>query len=289
MITNAAKHYLALAGFGFVFMVLYTAGDAVGLTSVDTPDELWDSLYRSIVSWQTGDLYGFVLLASVGVAGCIGIYAVLATRGAGEHPADVRDEVPLEGPSIWPVATALSLGIAAVGVVVDPLLAVVGLALLAVVLIEWSVQGWSERYSDDAERNAELRTRFMGPFEVPIFGFLLIVTPILLFSRALLASSKVGASVLAIVVASVVLAIFFVLYYVPKLASREVMVGLAAVGAVAVIVSGIVGAAVGQREFENILEHGHSESEEQSEDEDHSEEESEEGLGSLSDVVDTES
>ena len=148
----------------------------------------------------------------------------------------------------WPAVAALGMGITIVGLVVSPQMTLLGLIVLAVAAAEWTVSAWADSRSKDPAANKAIRDHLLHPIETPIFVVAAVAFPVFLFSRLLLAVSRNGASYVAMVFAAVVLAIAFIVYAKPGLLRRAVPV-LMALGAVAVIVVGIVSAGVGEREF----------------------------------------
>jgi hypothetical protein len=126
----------------------------------------------------------------------------------------------------------------------------VGVGIVGVVLAEWLVQGWAERATADPAFNQALRHRIMLPFEIPAVGLLVIGGVLIALSRVLLAVSENGSRVIALVVASAILAVAFVIAYRPRLSS-SVLGGLLAAGAVALVAAGIAGGIAGEREVEH--------------------------------------
>ncbi|MDH4280898.1 MAG: hypothetical protein OEW83_22755, partial [Acidimicrobiia bacterium] len=89
--------------------------------------------------------------------------------------------------------------------------------------------------------------RFLSPFEVPILALLGIAVVVLGLSRVLLAVSEVGSVVVASLAAVFVFAA--AVFIAKSRAPRPIISAILAFGAVAVLAGGIVGAAVGERDF----------------------------------------
>ena len=140
------------------------------------------------------------------------------------------------------------MGATAVGVVVHPVVFVIGICAVAAVAVEWAITNWSEKLSGDESHNAEHREKLMRPVEIPVLGVAGIGVLVLAMSRVLLASSVNGAVIVATVVGVVVLGGAVLISRNPSL-PRGVVQGALLVGFVAVIVAGIVTAATGEREF----------------------------------------
>jgi hypothetical protein len=94
----------------------------------------------------------------------------------------------------------------------------------------------------------------MNPLEFPILGALAVGFVIFGFSRVMLALPRNGAIWVFISVAAVVLLSSVIIVSRPKV-SAGLVTGALVIGSVAVLAGGIVGASVGEREFET---HGQS-------------------------------
>ena len=172
---------------------------------------------------------------------------------------------PPAAPSYWPIVGAFGAAILALGAVVGTGLFILGIAVVVIAAFEWTVQAWSDRATGDPEVNATIRNRFMHPIEIPVIAVLVIGVVAVGFSRVFLALPQLGATIAAIIVATLVFAAAAVVATRPKI-SRSVVSGLLLAGGIAVLVGGVVGAAVGERDFEH---HGteHSEDTEEHSDE----------------------
>jgi hypothetical protein len=226
MITAAAKLWFGVAALALVAAVVYAVASG-------------------------GEWYGtFVLGTLVFAAAGLGTLAVAVRDG--DVAPDVEAVVPVRRslPSAWPALTAVGAGTAAVGLAGRNALLYVGFAILAVVLVEWMVQSWAERATGDHAANQTLRNRIMYPLEIPALAAIGIALVVLSFSRVMLALPKTGSTVVAIVLASAVLAVAALLTTRPRLSS-SVLTGIVALGAIALVAGGVVGAVVGEREFEH--------------------------------------
>lgn len=200
-------------------------------------------------------MYGTIVLGTAAAA-----FALMAGLALSVGDGDSADRQRLgdhpASPAYWPIMAAVGMGVLMVGLVTDGSLTILGVAILVVAAVEWTASAWSERLSTDQVTNQEQRARLMAPFEIPLYGALAIAVPVLLVSRVLLASSRNGASWLAIVVSSLILAFAFVLYAFPAL-RRTVVATVLVLGGVAVIVGGITAAVIGEREFHHHEEEHH--------------------------------
>lgn len=198
-------------------------------------------------------MFGTIVLGTAAAA--FALLAALALSVGDDDSADrERAHAHPATPAYWPVMAAIGMGVMMVGLVTDGFIAILGVAILVVAAVEWTMSAWADRLSTDAAANAAHRDRTMAPFELPLYGALAIALPVVLISRVFLASSKNGASWLAIVVSSLVLAFGFVLYTFPEL-RRAIVATVLVLAGVGVIAAGITAAAIGEREFHPHEEH----------------------------------
>ncbi len=247
MVTPASKFFFAGTFAALVAAVAYgigTDGDLLGVTTAG-------------LMGPVGDVAGYTILLAVATA-----LLALGTTSSALRDADPEVQAatarletlpPVVAPthvSYWPVLGALGAVVAAVGLVASPVLFVIGAIAVLLVLLEWMVSAWAERATGDPNVNRQIRNRLMYPLEIPVVGALGILALVVSISRVLLTVSRIGSSVVAIVIAAVILAFAFLLAYRPKL-SKDLVAGLLVVAALAVVAGGIVGAANGTREFEH--------------------------------------
>jgi hypothetical protein len=258
MFTSGSRFLFTLCGFGVLAAWIYglsTGGDVIGVLSLG---------YKGGVGEHSGYT---ILLAVAAVAGVLG-GLMAAFRDA--DPASVGELVAADAlpraeapttPSYWPVVGAFGGAIFVVGSVTGAALFVLGAVVLVIAIVEWTVQAWSERATGDAEVNRAIRNRLMVPVEIPVIALLVIGGVALGFSRVFLALPQLGATIAAIVVATLVFGIAVYVALRPKI-NRSLVSGLILAGGLAVLIGGVVGASFGERDFE---EHGEEHGEEHSE------------------------
>ncbi len=259
MFTWGSKYLFAVSVAALVGAIVYglvTGGDPVGVISMG---------YKGGVGEHTG--YG-ILLAAGFSALFLGVVGVVTRDGDAEDMAQLAGSeraLAVKAPSQLSISAPLAaFGIACLtlGLAVSDLFLYLGLVVLAVVGIEWTVQAWSERATGDDEVNDIIRRRVIGPFEIPMLSLLAIVVMALGLSRVMLAVSKVGAVVFVVCVAAFIFGSAVLIA--KSRAPRAIVSALVTVGAVAVLGGGIVGAAVGERDFhEHEEEHGEDHSEDE--------------------------
>jgi len=200
-----------------------------------------------------------------GVMGTIGLTSAtvaligLATLNALLRDSNVfaDDSAPVEASSaaqfapassIWPLAFAFSGVIVAVGLISYQPILVIGLIAVLATGAEWAVQAWAERASGNVEHNAEVRSRLSNPLEYPVGGALAIGIIVYSFSRVMLWLSKTNTTITFSVLASIVVAIAFVIAFRPKMNPLAIG-GVMATGAIAVVVAGTLTGLDGERDI----------------------------------------
>jgi uncharacterized membrane protein HdeD (DUF308 family) len=246
MITTGSKY---LYGLGFALLVaadLYAWGSGGGLNGALTLG----------LMGGVGEPGGFFVLVVAAAAALFLAGVVTAVRDADAEAvqaygrfATVPEVPPASGASYWPIVAAFGLAAAALGLVIGVAMFVLGLALMAVAALEWTVRAWSDRATGDPEANRRIRNRLMHPFEVPLTGALGIAAGVLALSRVLLATSETASWIIALVLAAAVLAVASIIAVRPRL-NRSVVAAVCLLGAVAVLGGGIIAASHGEREFE---------------------------------------
>jgi hypothetical protein len=228
LITTGAKLWLAITAIALVAAEAYFLGTG-------------------------GDDGGAITLLFVAVgAATIGAASIAARDGDVAEDADVESVAMRTAlPAPWPALGALGAGIAAVGLAVGGVLFYLGIGVVVVTLVEWMVSSWAERSTADPAYNQALRNRIMFPVEVPALGLLGVGFIILSFSRVLLAlPDKNVSTVIAIVVATLITAVAFLVAYRPRIGSGALS-WMLAIAAVVLLGAGIVGGVAGEREIEH--------------------------------------
>ena len=192
-------------------------------------------------------MYATIVLGTAGAAFAL-LAALALTVGDGDSPDREHSHTFRPVPAFWPIMAAFGMGLLMVGMVTDAILSIAGIALLVISAVEWTMSAWAEHLSADAAANAVERARLLRPFEISLYGALAIAVPVVLASRVLLASSKNGASAVAIAISAAILAFAFVISAKPQL-RRSIVATTLVLGGVALIVAGIASAVKGEREF----------------------------------------
>lgn len=247
MFTTGSKWFFGLGLVSLVLAAAYgwsTGGNELGPVTAG----YWGGV---------GDHFGYTLLVSIGAAGVLlGSISVAIRDAAPSAVAEVAgtDVAPTVSPpahaAYWPILGAFGAALVVLGLVISNVMFVIGWFVLLGVAVEWIVLAWSDGATGDAATNRLVRNRLMGPFEVPLVGFLVVGGTVLAFSRLLLTSSALGAVWVATILGGVILAIGAVFAARPRL-SPNIVVGALLVCALGVVVMGVASAARGER----IIEH----------------------------------
>jgi len=243
MFTRGSKWFFGLGLLSLVLAWAYgwtTGGNGLGPLTVG---------YKGGV----GDHFGYGVLLSTAVASIfLGLVAVATRDASPKALAELAgtDTAPSVAPpaaaSYLPVLGAFAAVLVVLGLVLNSFVVLAGFVLAGIVTLWWAVLAWSDRATGDPEVNREVRTRLLGPIEVPLIGAVVIGASVWAFSRMLLTSSKLGAVWVATILGILVFAVGVLLAARPKL-SKNVIAGLLALCAVGVLAGGIVTAARGER------------------------------------------
>lgn len=246
MITTGSKFSYALAALLLVAAVVYgysTGGGEVGPLSAG---------YKGAV----GDLLGYTILLFGSAASAFVGFAFTAFRdadaeaGAALTGADQPVPSPVAGPSFWPLVGSFGVAVTLIGLVLSNVFFVAGLIVLGAVAVEWTMQTWADNATGDPAVNRELRNRIMLPLEAPVAGALAIGVVVVGISRVLLTGSAFTAVWVALGAAALIFGVGTLLST-RKHLRADLVAGLLAVTAVAVIGLGIFGAVNGERDFEH--------------------------------------
>ena len=255
MFTTGFKFFFGLFAAFCVAALVYgytTGGDHVGPLSL---------------GWKggVGDHIGYgLLVALAGVSLTISLVLVsfrdadAAAQAQLQNVAEVLTDQPVAA-SFWPVVASFGVGAAAVGLVLHPMVFVLGLALVTLSLVEWTMDAWADRATGDTTVNRELRNRIMAPIEIPVIGTLAVGVIVLAASRILLTVSQLEAVTVAGVVSALILGGAWVYASRPGLGRRLVRI-FGTVGALLLLVGGVLAAVAGERDFHHHEDETHEES-----------------------------
>ena len=241
MFTTGARWFFGVTIYALLAALVYGLGSGAGLMGVLSLG----------LKGGAGELGGLVVLVSLAGAAAFVGSLVLVYRDADAE--EIRTSLAIEAvpmatppatPSYWPLVSAFGAALVVLGVVVGAGMVALGLFVIAAALVEWMVQAWSDRATGDAEANRQIRNRIMYPLEIPIGAAVVVGAIVFLLSRVLLSLPTSGSTVIAIIVSAVLLVAFFLIAARPKI-TKGLVAGLIVVGAVAVLVGGVLAVASG--------------------------------------------
>lgn len=201
--------------------------------------------YIAVVdAWHGGAVALAAVACAAGLLAGLGLFnrdgdVKVGDAGAAANAAPV-------GASLWPLIATVGVVLLAVGLITHEIVFLLGLVAIGAALVEWVVQSWSESASSDPSFNNEARGRLLHPLEFPVLAAVGLGVIIVSFSRIMLAISREAGAVIFIVVASVVLLVGSVFALKPNM-KKTLVAGLCAVGAVGIVAGGIAGASNGHR------------------------------------------
>lgn len=260
MITRGSKFFYGAAATAFFAAVLYGfltgASDHAGVLGVFSKGAVVNSIVGPLTfGWKgwVGDRVGYsILMGFAAVMAALGGFSTAFRDGNAEAVAQVQHVganppvlVPA-GLSYWPLVAAFGTGVTIVGLAVDPVFFVVGVVLLVIATVSWTVRAWAERATGDQSTNRELRLTLMDPLEIPVLSVLVAAVVILSISRLLLAVPKGAATFVIIIVAVAVFGGAFILASRPEL-KRSLVIAVLLVGGLLLIGAGIAGGVAGER------------------------------------------
>ena len=260
MMTIGSKIYFKVAGAVWALAVVYgyvTQTVSVGIWKGLSGDGVISSVLGPLTfgyKGGVGDHFGYGLLMGVaGVAAGLGAAHIAFRDGSPELAAAMDGDAPSTtrpsiNASMWPFLGAIAVGLLLLGLANSPLLFLIGVVALTVVAFEWTLLAFSEQVSGDPAVNALARRRVGSPVELPVGLAIGALSIVFCISRLLVASSKLGASIIATAIGAVVVAAAFYLSSKPKI-SRSTMVVAVTLLSVGVLAAGIGGAIAGPAEL----------------------------------------
>ena len=223
MFTPGSKYFLGLTGLSLAVAVLY-------LYLVNPTD------------------LGAIALFGLSASGATVAGFSLFTRDSDVYSAEEAVAAGTASPaaSVWPMILALGTALVLLGLVTNPIVFVLGVAVLVGGGVEWAVQDWAEGASFDGVYNQMVKSRVLGGLEYPGLSAVGLGVVAFLFSRVMLATSKTEAPIIFIVVSTIILIIGLLVGFKPAVLGKKV-IAIAALGALALAGAGIASALAGER------------------------------------------
>jgi hypothetical protein len=251
MLTTGSKIYLKIAATVYGLALVYgfvsnTAAEGIGkgLSKDGAVDNLLGPLtfgYKGGV----GDRFGYGVLMGVAAlaAGLAAVHVAFRDGNVEVSPATNGDQPgttrPAMSESAWPFLGAVAVGLVIVGLANSPVIFTIGVLALVLIGFEWVLDATADQVSDDPAVNSTARKRLGMAFELPVGLVLFAAVMVISISRLFIASSKLGASIGAVAVAAIFLALGF------YMASRERMSRRSLLAIVALVLFGVLAAGIG--------------------------------------------
>jgi len=204
-----------------------------------------------------GGRSGAVLLLILSAAAFFGLLTVVASG------VDIAPHVPADAPppernahtpgpaatgSAWPVITAGSAVLLAVGVATNEVVVYFGLAAVGLAALGWFSKAWADHPTWTPRVGGRVVDRFVAPLTTPVGTGLLTALIAISLSRPLLATDVAVAPWISLVVAIAILGACAWIAVKPRVTSSAVT-AIAVAGAIALVGGGIASAAQGEREY----------------------------------------
>ena len=211
------------------------------------------------VGWKgaIGDHLAYSVLLSVAVvAGFVGILLTAFRDADASAVAEVvhSESAPLTraplGANYWPIVSVFAIATLLIGLSISSQnLAIAGGIALGASALMWTLRAWAERATGDERSNVELYQQLVEPIRLPALSIIIIGVVAIGFSRVLLAlpNTKSSAAVFGVVALVFLLGAIGVALK-PRISKSIVILLMFGLG-LAIVVGGIVGAALGHREF----------------------------------------
>jgi hypothetical protein len=149
--------------------------------------------------------------------------------------------------SYWPIVLALGAAMILLGLATEPVVFILGIAVVVGGGVEWMIQSWADRASSDAAYNSGVRAKVLGGIEYPGLSAVLALVVAFLFSRIFLAVSKNAATIFFMLVAGVIFALGFVFASRTDMRKKALSV-VVPVSLALLAIAGVVSAMSGERE-----------------------------------------
>jgi hypothetical protein len=259
-ITPGFKLFFALALFALSGAFVAGIGGELG-----GPDGVSDQLSSKgfidvvvgplTLGWKggVGNHLAYTFFVSLAVVAAFMAVITLAFRDA--DPESLAELVSVEsapltkapnGTSYLPLAGAFALLLITIGWVTDRPIMLAGFVVLGAVILAWMVRAWAERATGDDTVNREIYDRILGPVRLPVLATATVAFIAFAVSRLLLSLGQTEAVIAFAVLGVVFFAAAAVIGTRPHI-GRNLATVVIALGAVIIVVAGIVGIARGTK------------------------------------------
>lgn len=253
MLTTGSKFMFGsavLALIGAFFIAVATVGTNIGMDELVGPITIG---YKGSV----GNHFAYAILLAYAAAALL-IASVLSITRDGDPDVGAEFQgldapvavLPPRGTNHWPLIGAFGAGLATLGLASNPVLFVVGLVVMGIAALQWTIYAWSDHATADPFANRKVRHELVYPLDFPLFAILSIALFVFAVSRVLLAFPHGVDTAVFGAIPFVAFVVAIVLNTRPHL-SRTLIAALAVIGAATVLGLGIWGLVQGPKHIEH--------------------------------------
>ena len=248
--------------FGLFSLVAVVGAIVYGISTGDTSGKDYFGIIdtrtiKGVLSfgWQggVGEHLGYVILAFLAFVSLgMGVVLVMFRDASAVAVAELENQevapkaTTTPHKNFWPLVVVAGFAVVIVGLAISSAVVIMGFILTAIAVFEWAIFNWSERLTADPMVNRQIRNKVMAPIEIPVIGIAVVAILAIGVSRILLSVSEVNAVWVGTGIAIVVFLGAVVLATKPKI-SQGIITSILVVGALGIIVAGIVYASIGGR------------------------------------------
>jgi hypothetical protein len=243
---------------GFALAAL--VGAVVAALGSNDADPVVDRVLGPLTAgWKgaIGDHLAYSVLVGVAVVAAFVGIAITAFREA--DASAVAQVVDLEsapltraplGANYWPIVSVFAAATLLIGLSISSQnLAIAASIGLGASALMWTLRAWAERATGDERANVELYQQMVEPIRLPVLSIILIGILAIGLSRVLLALPNTTSSSAVFGVVALVFLLGAIGVALRPRISRSIVVLLVFGLGLVIVVGGIVGAAMGSREF----------------------------------------
>lgn len=238
-----------LALIAAFFVAIATVGHRIGMDELLGPISFgWKGPVGNHVAYS-------ILLAFAAASLLLGVMLTAVRDADPEVGAELQGldapvpVLPPRGTNYWPAIAAIGIALVVVGLVNVPELFILGLIVIGISALQWTIYAWSDRATNDPFANRNARHQLVYPLDFPLFAIVAIFLFVMAVSRLLLALPEGADTAVFGAVPAVAFVVAIILSFRPD-ASRNVVAGLTVLGTVVIVALGIYGFAKGPKHVE---------------------------------------
>lgn len=238
-----------LALIAAFFVAIATTGHKIGMSQLTGPISFgWKGGVGNHVAYA-------VLVGYAAVSIMLGV--VLSAVRDGDPSEGARLQgldrpaavLPPRGTNYWPPIGVVGLAVSTIGLVYNPPMFILGLIVMGIAALQWSIYAWSDRATADPYSNRNARHQLVYPMDFPLFAIVAIFLFVMAISRVLLALPEGADTAVFGAVPAVAFVVAIILSFRPQ-TSRSIITGMTVISVIIVLVLGIYGFAKGPKTIE---------------------------------------